>query len=273
MPTLQTGGASLYFETHGSGPAIVFAHGAGGNHLSWWHQVLHFRDRYTCVTFDHRGFGQSLDDRPPEERPRFDEDLAALIDHLGLEDVRLVAQSMGGGTCLGYTVAHPERVRALVMADTIGGLTSPELQAARQAARDRVGQQTLETGAYSEGFRHRDPAGAFLYDSIRALNPPREVSLGTGTPMGRLPVSEEQAAALTVPVLFVEGEDDVLIPPEVVQVAQGMIPGARLAMVSDAGHSVYFERPAEFNALVDAFFSDLATPVGAGAGPAARGAG
>ncbi len=263
MPVLHTGGIDLYYETHGSGPAIVFAHGAGGNHLSWWHQVPHFRDRFTCVTFDHRGFGQSLDSRLPEDRPRFDEDLEALIDHLGLNDVCLVAQSMGGWTCLGYTVNHPDRVRALVMADTVGGLTSPELQAVRQAARERVGEQTLASGAYSEGFRKRDPAGAFLYDSIRALNPPREVSLGSGAPMGRLPVTAEQAAALTVPVLFVEGDNDILIPPEVVQAAQAMIPGARLAMVSDAGHSVYFERPAEFNALVDAFFAEVATPAGA----------
>ncbi|MFN8558019.1 MAG: hypothetical protein U0531_12000 [Dehalococcoidia bacterium] len=57
------------------------------------------------VAFRHRlrdvrcGFGRSLDPRPVEERPRFDEDLAALIDHLGLTDVRLVAQSMGGWTC------------------------------------------------------------------------------------------------------------------------------------------------------------------------------
>ena len=264
MPTLQTDGTSLYYETHGSGPAVVFAHGAGGNHLSWWQQVPHFRDRYTCVVFDHRGFGQSLDPRPPEERPRFDEDLAALIDHLNLADVRLVAQSMGGWTCLGYTVTHPERVRALVMADTAGGLTSPELQAARQAARERVGEQSLATGAYSEGFRQRDPTCAFLYDGIRALNPPREVSLGTGTPVNRLSVSAEEAAALTLPVLFIEGEDDVLIPPEVIGVAQGLIPGARLAMVTDAGHSVYFERPAEFNALVDAFFAEVASPAGAG---------
>ena len=269
MPMLKTGGAALYYETHGAGPAIVFAHGAGGNHLSWWQQVPHFRERYTCVVFDHRGFGQSLDPRPPEERPRFDEDLAALIDHLGLEDVRLVAQSMGGWTCLGYTVTHPERVRALVMADTAGGLTSPELQAAREAARARVGEQTLATGAYSESFRRRDPAGAFLYDSIRALNPPRETSLGSGTPINRLPVSAEQAATLTVPVLFVEGEDDVLIPPEVIRVAQGMIPGARLQMVPDAGHSVYFERPAEFNAALDAFLAEVDGAVGAGA--AARG--
>jgi len=116
MPVFKTSGVELYYETHGSGPAIVFAHGAGGNHLAWYQQVPFFRDRYTCITFDHRGFGRSLDSRPVDQRPRFDEDLAVLIDHLQLPDVRLVAQSMGGWTCLGYAVTHPERVRALVMA-------------------------------------------------------------------------------------------------------------------------------------------------------------
>ncbi len=50
----------VYFETEGSGPALIFAHGLGGNYMSWWQQVPHFRDRYTCVTFSHRGFAPSL---------------------------------------------------------------------------------------------------------------------------------------------------------------------------------------------------------------------
>lgn len=257
MPTFHTGQIPMQYEIYGSGAPLIFAHGAGGNHLSWWQQVHFFRDRYTCVVFDHRGFGRSLDPRPVEQRPRFDEDLAALIDHLGFETVRLVAQSMGGWTCLGYTITHPERVRALVMADTMGGLTSPELSAAREAARARLGAQTLETGAYSSGFAARNPAGAFLYDAIRALNPPREQSLGGGAPMNRLSVSAAQAAAITTPVLFIEGENDVLIPPEIIRVAQTMIPRARLAMVADAGHSVYFERPDEFNTLLDAFLREV----------------
>jgi 3-oxoadipate enol-lactonase len=259
MPVLTTNGCDLYYELHGQGPAIVFGHGAAGNHLSWFQQVPFFRDRYTCVTFDHRGFGRSLDPRPPEQRPRYDEDLAALIDHLGLAEVRLVAQSMGGWTCLGYAVTHPERVRALVMADTAGGLTSPELEAAREAARARTGRPTLLQGAISQKFRERNPVGAFLYEQIQGLNPPRDPApAGGGPTLGRLSVTAEQAAALRVPVLFVEGEDDVLIPPEVIRVAQRMIPGARLAMVADAGHSVYFERPDEFNRIVDAFFAEVA---------------
>ncbi|HZU76305.1 MAG TPA: alpha/beta hydrolase, partial [Dehalococcoidia bacterium] len=176
MPMLETGGASIYYEKHGSGPPIVFAHGAGGNHLSWWQQVPFFSKQYTCVTFDHRGFGQSLDPRPVAERPSFDEDLAALVDHLGFDQVRLVAQSMGGRTCLAYTVNHPQRVAALVMADTTGSLTSPEITAARDAARERLGSVRLLDGALSQGFRERNPAGAFLYESIFALNPPRDTS-------------------------------------------------------------------------------------------------
>ncbi len=257
MPFCPVNGIDLYYEEFGEGPAVVFAHGAGGNHLSWWQQVPYFRDRYTCVVFDHRGFGASLDHRPVEERPRFDEDLAALIDHLDLADVRLVAQSMGGWTCLGYAVTHPERVRALVMADTAGGLTSDELRTAREAARERLGDRGLLSGAISDSFRRRDPAGAFLYAEIFALNPPREQALGSGTPMNRLSVTPEQAAALTMPVLFVEGEDDILIPPDVIRIAQRMIPGARLEMVPDAGHSVYFERPDAFNRIVDRFLTEV----------------
>ena len=257
MPSFTTNNADLYYESHGSGPPVVFAHGAGGNHLSWFQQVEQFRASHTCITFDHRGFGRSLDPRPVEQRPRFDEDLADLIDLLGLDQVVLVAQSMGGWTCLGYTVTHPQRVKALVMADTAGGLTGPEIDAARAAHAERRAGLPLLSGAISEGFRKREPRGAFLYEQIFGLNPPREQALGSGTPMNRLSVSAEQAAAITTPVLFIEGDNDILIPPEVIRAAQKMIPGARLEMVADAGHSVYFERPNEFNTILGAFLKTL----------------
>ena len=72
MPFLERDGARLYYETHGAGPALVFVHGLGGGHLSWWQQVPHFRDRYTCVIFDHRGFGLSTESpaRPGTGRVR-----------------------------------------------------------------------------------------------------------------------------------------------------------------------------------------------------------
>ena len=59
---------ALYYEVAGSGPALVFAHGLGGNHLSWWQQVAHFAPSYTCVAFAHRGFAPST--RSPAARIR-----------------------------------------------------------------------------------------------------------------------------------------------------------------------------------------------------------
>src|SRR6266516_5000865 len=117
---LERPGCRLYYEVTGAGPAIVFAHGLGGNHLSWWQQVPHFAGRYSCVTFAHRGFAPSSDIPGGPDPADYAGDLAALIDHLALAEVFLVAQSMGGWACLEYALANPERVRALVLASTAG---------------------------------------------------------------------------------------------------------------------------------------------------------
>src|SRR5512143_3513013 len=114
MPFVTAGAIQMYYEVHGpdpgTAPAVVFAHGAGGSHLSWWQQVPHFSRRYTCITFDHRGFGQSIEPEGGPGGAAFVEDLRALLDHLHIERASLVAQSMGGWTCLGFTLRYPRRV-------------------------------------------------------------------------------------------------------------------------------------------------------------------
>src|SRR5215813_3815607 len=93
---LERPGAGIHYEVTGSGPAIVFAHGLGGNQMSWFQQVAHFAPRYTCVTFAHRGFAPSSSIAGGPDPADFAGDLAALIEHLGLADVRIVAQSKIG---------------------------------------------------------------------------------------------------------------------------------------------------------------------------------
>src|SRR5262245_20733114 len=96
MPKAQINGITLYYEVHGQGSAVDFTHGAGGNHLSWWQQVPVLARQYRCITFDHRGFGQSLDAPNGSGSQAFVEDLKALLDLLEIERAALVAQSMGG---------------------------------------------------------------------------------------------------------------------------------------------------------------------------------
>jgi pimeloyl-ACP methyl ester carboxylesterase len=260
MPFLALDRCDLYYELHGSGPALVFAHGAGGNHLTWWQQVPHFQDRYTCVTFAQRGFGRSREAEGSPGPDAFVDDLEALIDHLGFDEVRLVAQSMGGWPCLGYALRQPGRVKALVMADTIGSLTHPEadrLIDANRAQNPRAG--LFERGihpACGERMAREQPALHFLYTQVSGLTTlPEGMDL-----MARLAALRttppDKVAALRLPVLCLAGAEDIVIPPGAVEILAALIPGARYVSVPEAGHSVYWERAVTFNRLVDDFLAE-----------------
>src|SRR5579863_492139 len=127
LTSAKLGDFSLYYEVHGSGPAVVLAHGAGGTHMSWWQQVPVLSQKYKCITIDHRTLGYSRDVKGGPGRRAFVPDLTGLLDHLGIQKTALVGQSMGGTTVLGFASAHPDRVSALIMSDTTGGYTSPEI--------------------------------------------------------------------------------------------------------------------------------------------------
>ncbi len=75
MSSAKINGIDLHYQCYGGGDAIVFAHGAGGNLLSWWQQIPFFSQRYQCVTFDHRGFGHSLDEPEGPGAASFVDDL------------------------------------------------------------------------------------------------------------------------------------------------------------------------------------------------------
>ena len=234
MPFAPVNGIDLYYESHGpeGAPALVFAHGAGGNHLSWWQQVPHFARRFRCVTFDHRGYGQSHDLPGGPGGAAYVDDLRGLLDHLGIARASLVAQSMGGWTSLGFTLRHPERVGRLVMADTHGGLSLPEIpRLMREAAASRPELPPGIHVAAGARMAQEQPALQFLYGQIDALNRPRsprelgELLADAGSP------SPADVAAITAPVLFIVGEEDIVIPPAVIERAAACIPGARLERV------------------------------------------
>jgi len=269
LPTAEINGIQLYYEDYGSGFPVVFAHGAGGNHMSWWQQVPALSRRYRCITFDHRGWGLSLDvdDRGPAA---FIEDLTRLIDHLGLDETFLVAQSMGGLSCLGFAIRHPERVRGLVMANTFAGMrrevwlaSSDELRLLVQS----VWQRRRENGvkrALGRSFTSAHKERAFLYKLIRMVNEHGPNRLQTENQVQRLRalertaetgITREALADLPTPVFFIGGEEDEVMPVSLMAVAETLIPNARMTVVPGAGHSVYFEQPDVFNQLLLDFFS------------------
>jgi len=272
---VQNAGAEIYYECTGSGPAIVFAHGLGGNHLSWWQQVPHFSHRYTCVTFAHRGFSPSRVTSGAVDPALFEADLLALVDHLKLAEVRLVAQSMGGWTCLNFALRHPRRVRALVMAATGGVVDLKTLDAADRkgieswiAAHEGIQTELGKRGihpAAGERMAREQPALEFLYREIDRLSSGLDKEALRAKLLAARTLPATDLKALTAPVLFISGTEDVVFPPPAAAALANLVSGAKLESVPEAGHSVYFQRPEIFNRVV---FNFLETHQGAAAGSA-----
>lgn len=253
MPHAPINGIRLYYQAQGAGPALVFAHGAGGNHLSWWQQVPHFAPRYRCLVFDHRAFGRSADAKDGPGRRAFADDLRLLLDHLGIETISLVAQSMGGRTAVGFALRNPGRVRALVLAGTTGGAVNGEVRAAQEAHRQtNEGRRSLAQRAISPHLHRERPDLAYLYRLIARLNPPRPKDFLAPIP-GYQGSSAQRLSDLGIPILFLVGSADTITPPDIVRMAHGQVAGSQYQVIEGAGHSAYFEQAGDFNRRVERF--------------------
>ncbi|NRA01140.1 MAG: alpha/beta hydrolase [Myxococcales bacterium] len=256
MATVTHEGASIYYEIHGSGPAICLAHGAGGNALSWWQQVPHFARSHSVVAFDHRSFGRSVC-APADFQPRFfADDLFAILDAAGIERAALVCQSMGGWTGLRAALEHPERVAALVLAGTPGGLFTPVIAENMAQLAERLGGGGVAaTAALAPDFPEREPARAFLYGGIGSLNTGFDPAQGARLFDEAAWILPEALAEFRVPTLVLSGQHDLLFPPEIMNHVAELIPGASLERFPETGHSTYYEDPERFNEIVGQFLA------------------
>jgi len=254
MPYAEVNAARLYYEQHGSGPDLVFLHGAGGNHLSWWQQIPFFAEHYRCTVYDARGWGLSRGDMGVG-RWAFGTDLISLMDHLGIEHAHVVAQSMGGRAIAGLVRLTPQRVRSLVLAGTNAGAANARIRELQAELREIRGRNGLREHALGSAFEAEQPQLASLYRQINALNPSRPKGL-----LGRPPASYRGSmhghlAASGAPVLFIVGEQDLITSPALIREAHRLVEGSEYHEIRGAAHSAYFERAAEWNEIVGEFLA------------------
>ncbi len=260
MPFAPINGIELFYEVQGNGPPLVFAHGSGGNHLSWWQQVPFFSRHYKCITFDHRSFGLSKDNYESEGRRAFADDLKGLLDHLGIDQVAVVGHSMGVRTGVGFTMRNPARVKGLVLSGSNGGAVNEETfvaRAQRQEDSQPIPRGTLR--ALSPGFMTHHPEMAFLYRQIMQLNPTHAPDFLAAPPVYRGSTHERLTAA-GAPILYILGDEDAFALPRGIEIAASLIPQARLVRIPNAGHSVYWEQPERFNQEVFSFLMEVYPP-------------
>jgi pimeloyl-ACP methyl ester carboxylesterase len=119
MTIVHASGIDQYVEQAGSGPPLVFVHGAFVDLHMWDAQFSKFAGYYHVIRYDLRGHGKT----GPSDQKKYSigllrDDLAALLDGLGIEKTTLCGLSLGGMIAQAFAVKHPDRLRALVLADT-----------------------------------------------------------------------------------------------------------------------------------------------------------
>jgi len=241
--TIGEAGIDYYYQDVGRGPAVTLVHGFSANHLSWYQQVPALRGDYRCLVPDQRRFGLSVDTAGAGVEA-FPDDLLALLDHLGVEETVLVGHSMGGWTVGSLATQHPERVSALVLSATPGGLVPPERHAELMAQ-----GETPEVDPLT-------PEQAFLSECIDGLNRDKPAAWEvTRPPLDELPLDAETVVEGDIPTLVVAGEADEFMPaPAVAAVGDRL--NAETAVIENAGHSAYFEQPEAFNGVVTGFLDE-----------------
>ena len=273
MPRFEANGVRLYYEAAGRGSTLVLAHGFACGLRMWDPQVQALARSFRVVTYDARGHGASdAPDDPAAYSPELAvSDLRALLDHLRVRRAVVGGLSMGGNVALHFALSSPERVSALIVADTGSGSgAGPEFAAgvrASAAALEREGLERYTDSALRNPVFARcagqSPENERLLRSCLMNNRARGLAhTARGVVLRRpsLYALEPGLRALAVPTLLVVGEHDEGCT-EVHRFMTGAIPGARHVVIPGAGHFPNLEDPKAFNRAVLAFLrSALRTP-------------
>ncbi|WP_342360559.1 alpha/beta hydrolase [Terrarubrum flagellatum] len=258
---------SLAYEDNGVGAALIFAHGLGGNHLSWWQQIAHYKPHFRCVTFSHRGFAPSSSISGGPDPYDYADDLAALLDHLAIPRAVIIAQSMGGWSAVEFGLKYPDRVAGIVFACTTGSIDfeqAPHMKLGAVAewrafadAEIAAGQAESVHPACGRRMASENPALHELYKEIDRMN----AGLDKPAIMRKLHAMRARPPSdldqIPAHLMFITGGEDIVIPPCGVEAVSRSVANARFARVEDAGHSVYFERASRFNDALDSYLGAI----------------
>ena len=245
------GGSPTHYLVGGQGPEVVLLHGGGGDCRQWGPSLPALAENYRVYAPDLPGFGQSPNPRDDWSVINFVRFVEDFVQALGLEAVRVVGHSLGGGVALGFAIHFPQRLERLVLVNSLG------------LSRGIAFWTRLLSGALGMKWGQRTVAEALRWKQRRR---------GLGQDLGAS-VAERQLylvqhilglrgqrltfsprlAEVRVPTLIVWGDRDPYLPVAQARRAHQLIPGSRLEVFPRCGHAPFRERPGEFHRLLRDF--------------------
>jgi pimeloyl-ACP methyl ester carboxylesterase len=248
----------------GSGVPLVLLHAFPLSRRMWERQRQELQSCCRILTPDLRGFGDSSPWDGPPSVERMADDILALVDRLlPAERIVLGGLSMGGYVALAFARKYPDRLRALILADTRAEADGPEARANREKTialvRDHSAADVVEQMLPRLLAAATRDAKSEVVEEVRRLGA-AQTREGVAAALQALrdrPDATSGLATIAVPTLVLVGAEDALTPPAVAQGLAAAIRGAQLAVIPEAGHLANLEQPERFNDLVATFVRRL----------------
>ena len=256
----ERGGARVAYEVRGDGAAVVLAHNLMTGRAIFDDVASRLARSRRTIAVDLRGHGDSAGVRGPFTTKDLAADLLAVLDALGTESATFVGVSLGAAACMEAALAHPSRVKKLV----VMGATARASTRADAAGSSLLAFVTRTVGVrrfiarkatavlFAPAFRAEQPAVVAAWEARIAAMNGCDVGWATEAWSTRAPL-RERLRALGVPTLALVGDADAPCPREHSEEIVAAIAGARLEVVARAGHTLPLERPDEVTKLLEAF--------------------
>ena len=258
-----SGGAGIYYETEGEGPAILFIHAGVADSRMWERQMG--IPGYRSIAFDQRGYGKTeWVDEPYANRT----DALAVLDHLGVDEAVVVGCSNGGEAAMQLTLIAPERVAALVLVGTAPRGWEPEGGWGDDPWWDET-VAAFEAGDYdlsteyearvwlagpSRSLDDVDPALVSLFKAMDLI--PQSTAVMRDAQVETLePPTDVQLGRIVVPTLVVVGEHDLPDLRMAADYLAGRLSDRPPVVIAATAHLPSLERPNEFNAALADFLA------------------
>lgn len=250
---LRSGAKLWYWDTGGDGEAVVLLHPGTGSGLIWgYQQPVLAAAGYRVIGYSRRGHYKSAPLNEQQASGSASVDLHELVDYLGIERLHLVGSAAGGFVVPDYALSHPGKLLSMTIACSLAGIQDEEF--IRMSAKLLPGP-----------FREMPPDFRELSASYRASNPKgveRWLALEhvarTGKPVRQGATNKLQwadIARITTPTLLLTGDADLYLPPSRLREYARRFPNSEHAVISEAGHSAYWEQPEAFNRHLLTFFA------------------
>ncbi len=264
MARIDIGNITLNCADVGEGPAFLFIPGLVGLYDAWSFQLDHFSKRYRCITFDHRGTGES--DKPTDpgaySTQAIADDVIALMDTLGIDKAHIAGTSTGGCILQNLALDHPDRVRACIFNNT--WVTADEFITRVAVTRKRIAESygpeeyVKVSSMFTSGadqFRHN--LDAVMELERRALETVGPVEILTARlDMMLAHDRTDEIAHIVKPALVIGTVDDATIPYYFAEDLSATIPGAQMMLFDDGGHYSYRRHPEKWNTAIEAFLAE-----------------